>query len=78
MATIITMTIKPTTTRTAARHLVFGRWQTHRQLLKLHELNAFPWRVTFEKSEKATKGGFFPINLVSRQALDKSGGKVDF
>lgn len=48
------------------------------RLLKLYELNAFPWRVAFEKSEKATKGGFFPINLVSRQALDKSGGRVDF
>ena len=58
--------------------LDIGQTDPMGKLLKLHELNAFPWRVTFEKSEKATKGGFFPINLVSRQALDKSGGKVDF
>lgn len=48
------------------------------KIVALHEMNAFPWRVSFEKSEKQTKRGFFPINLVNRQARTKSGAKTDF
>ena len=47
------------------------------KLVKLNELEAFPWRVSFETSKKETRRGFKPINLVSCQALDKNGQKVE-
>ena len=37
------------------------------KLVALHEMKAFPWKVAFEQASKATKNGFFPINMVSKQ-----------
>lgn len=42
------------------------------KLVALHEMGAFPWQVSFERSQKATKAGFYPVNLVSRQPVDKT------
>ena len=47
-------------------------------ILGINETNDFPWQVSFERASKATKNGFFPINIVNRQALDKNGKKVAF
>jgi hypothetical protein len=33
-------------------------------------MGAFPWKVAFERSAKATKAGFYPVNLVSRQPIE--------
>jgi len=40
------------------------------KLLKLNELGAFPYDVAFVQAEKATRAGFRPINLETRQ-LDR-------
>jgi hypothetical protein len=42
------------------------------KLVKLNEMGAFPWAVSFDLSTKATKRGFFPINLNSRQPQAKT------
>jgi hypothetical protein len=47
-------------------------------ILGIHENDDFPWKVSFERSSKPTKRGFFPINIVNRQVVDKNGKKVDF
>ena len=58
--------------------LAVGARDPFAKIVALHQMDAFPWRVSFEKAEKATKRGYFPINLVNRQATTKSGSKVDF
>lgn len=58
--------------------LSIGARDPFAKVVALHEMGAFPWRVSFEKAEKATKRGFFPVNLVNRQATSKSGSRVDF
>lgn len=47
-------------------------------ILGISENDDFPWKVAFERSQKATKKGFYPINIVSRQVVDNNGNKVDF
>ena len=47
-------------------------------ILGIAENGDFPWKVSFERSQKATKRGFYPINILNRQTLDKTGKKVDF
>ena len=42
------------------------------KLVALNDLGAFPWKISFERSTKATKAGFFPVNLVNRQPADKT------
>ena len=37
------------------------------KIVALAELDSLPWAVAFERSTKATRAGYFPINLVSRQ-----------
>lgn len=58
--------------------LSVGSKDAFAKIIALSEMGSLPWRVSFEKAEKATKRGFFPINLVNRQATTKSGKKVDF
>lgn len=58
--------------------LAIGAKDPFAKIVALHEMGAFPWRVSFEKSEKATKKGFFPVKLVNRQATAKGGQRVDF
>lgn len=51
------------------------------KLVKLHELHAFPWTVRFERATKATKGGFYPINMVNAEpakASDLRAGEKSF
>lgn len=52
--------------------LAVGQMDPVAKLAALNEMNAFPWKVAFEQSEKATKGGFHPVNLVSRQPQEKT------
>ena len=42
------------------------------KLVTLNDLGAFPWKVSFERATKATKAGFFPVNLVNRQPAEKT------
>jgi len=58
--------------------LSVGSKDAFAKIVALSEMGSLPWRVSFEKAEKATKRGFFPINLVNRHASTKSGKKVDF
>lgn len=37
------------------------------KLSAIHHMGGFPWAVSFERSTKATKSGFYPINMKSRQ-----------
>jgi len=37
------------------------------KLLRLHELGAFPRWVAFDKAQRPTRSGHYPINLVDRQ-----------
>jgi hypothetical protein len=55
-------------------HLPVGHQSGIAVLAGLHEMNAFPWVLVFERSEKATKSGFFPINTVSAQPFEVPGG----
>ena len=42
------------------------------KIVKLHEMGALPWAVSFERSARETKAGFHPINVVNRQLKDGS------
>ena len=46
------------------------------KLVTLNELGAFPWKVSFERATKATKAGFFPVNLVNRQPANPNALKA--
>jgi hypothetical protein len=52
--------------------LAVGQGDPLAKIVKLHELDALPYPVAFERSEKPTKRGFYPINLLGRKT--KSGG----
>lgn len=50
--------------------LAVGQSDPLAKIVKLHELGALPFPVAFERSSKATKSGFYPINLLSRKSKD--------
>lgn len=52
--------------------LAVGQSDPLAKIVKLHELGELPWPVAFERSKKATKAGFYPINLLSRKQKDGS------
>ena len=52
--------------------LAVGQSDPLAKIVKLHELGELPWPVAFERSKKATKAGFYPINLLSRKLKDGS------
>lgn len=51
-----------------ARTLAVGSTDAIVKLVKLNELGALPRWVAFEQSTKATKNGYYPVNLVDRHA----------
>ena len=51
--------------------MAVGQTDPLAKLAALNDMGAFPWKVSFEVSEKATKAGLHPVNLVSRQPQDK-------
>lgn len=52
--------------------MAIGQTDPLAKIVALAELGQLPWAVEFARSERATKGGFYPINLLSRQL--KGGG----
>ncbi len=55
-------------------HLPVGHSSGLAVLSGLYEMDAFPWVIVFERSEKPTKTGFYPINTTSAQPYEVAGG----
>jgi hypothetical protein len=51
-----------------SRTLAVGSTDAIVKLVKLNELGALPRWVAFEQATKATKSGYYPVNLVDRHA----------
>lgn len=47
--------------------LAVGQSDPVGKLIALHEMGALPFAVAFERSERPTRSGFYPINLLDRQ-----------
>lgn len=66
----IYLIVEATTVNGELVKLAVGAKDPIGKLVKLHELGAFPWAVVFERSTKATKAGFYPVNMFSRQGVN--------